>query len=123
MQRQAKAILIVEDNEVTREGLAAILRREGFEVEVASHGDEAMEGIRSGRRPDLILLDMLMPVLDGWHFLSWLRRLGLQPPIPVIVATGTILTPEWAQDNGCQGFLRKPIETEQLLEEIRRCLG
>src|SRR4029079_4599115 len=74
-------------------------------------------------RPDLILLDMLMPVLDGWRFLERLRATPPQPRVPVIVLTGTILTREWARDNGCQGFLHKPVETDELLAEVRRGLG
>jgi CheY-like chemotaxis protein len=118
-----RTLLVVEDNDVAREGLATVLRREGYEVLLAANGREAIERLREGPRPDLILLDMLMPVLDGWHFLGSLRQAGPQPPIPVIVTTGTILTREWAQDNGCQGFVRKPIDTQELFDEIRRCLG
>jgi CheY-like chemotaxis protein len=63
-------LLIVEDNDVTREGLATLLRREGFTVELAAHGRQALDYLNTGARPDVILLDMLLPVLDGWHFLE-----------------------------------------------------
>jgi CheY-like chemotaxis protein len=65
---------------------------------------------------------MLMPVLDGWHFLRLLPDSPGRAP-PVVVITGTILTREWAQDNGCAGFLHKPVEEGPLLAEVRRCLG
>jgi CheY-like chemotaxis protein len=118
-----KIILVVEDNEAAREGLGVILRKEGHEVVLAANGQQALDLIRGGLCPNLIVLDMLLPVLDGWQFLQQMRR--LQPPltIPTLVATATILTREWASDNGCQGFLRKPIEAEQLLAEVGRCLG
>jgi CheY-like chemotaxis protein len=115
-----KRLLVVEDNEVAREGLAAVLRPAGYEVILASNGQEALNVLATGPAPDLILLDMLLPVLDGWQFLNLTRSQGRPPPI--IVTTGTILTPEWARDYGCQGFLRKPIDADALLEEVRRCL-
>jgi CheY-like chemotaxis protein len=118
-----KTVLVVEDNEVAREGLAAALGQAGYRVVQAKNGLEALELLWAGSTPDLILLDMLMPVLDGWKFLGRWRLDGPQPHVPVLVTTGTILTREWARDNGCRGFLRKPIDTEDLLAEVRRCLG
>jgi two-component system, chemotaxis family, chemotaxis protein CheY len=116
-------VLVVEDNESWREWLAVVLRRGGYRVLLAANGEEALDHLRDGPRPDLILLDMLMPVLDGWHFLEHLKREGPQPSAPIIIVTSTILTREWAEDHGCCGFVRKPIEAEPLLEEVRRCLG
>ena len=117
-----KTLLVVEDDSITREGLALILCREGFAVVMAANGEEALDCLRKNPDTDLILLDMLMPVLDGWHFLKCLKKMK-KAAIPVIVTTGTILTREWARDNGCAGYVRKPIEIDALLEEIRRCLG
>jgi CheY-like chemotaxis protein len=116
-------VLVVEDNEVAREGLATILGRAGYEVALAANGQVALDLLRAGPPVDLILLDMLMPVLDGWHFLERLRRQGPRPLPPIVIATGTNLTLEWARDHGCQGFVKKPIETDGLLEEVKRCLG
>jgi CheY-like chemotaxis protein len=115
-------IVVVEDNDVTREGLAAILRQHGFEAVVASNGQEALDLLQAGPRPDLILLDMLMPVLDGWDFLKRVQQQGPQPPVPIIIATAIIQSREWVTNLGCQGLLYKPFETGQLLDEVRRCL-
>lgn len=115
-----KTILVVEDHAVAREGLAVLLRRAGYAVTMAANGQEALDLLAAGHAPDLILLDMLMPVLDGWHFLSQLRQRGPLPPI--VVTTGTILTREWAEANGCAGFLRKPVEEDALLAEVHHCL-
>jgi CheY-like chemotaxis protein len=115
--------LVVEDNDVAREGLAVALRREGYGVVPAANGQEALDHLHTGPRPDLVLLDMLMPVLDGWHFLERLPRESPAPLPPVVVMTSINLTREWALDHGCHGFLRKPIETNRLLEEVRRCVG
>src|SRR5262245_63909690 len=67
-------ILVAEDNEVAREGLAVLLRRAGYQVIPAANGQEALDRLDADTRPDVILLDMLMPVLDGWHFLERLRQ-------------------------------------------------
>jgi CheY-like chemotaxis protein len=118
-----KTILVAEDNAVAREGLTVLLRQRGFLVIQAEHGEEALNYLRHGPPPDLILLDMLMPILDGWHFLEYLRQIDKAQSIPIIVTTATILTREWAIDHGCAGFVHKPIDINELLEEIRRCLG
>jgi CheY-like chemotaxis protein len=117
-----RTILLVEDNDVSREGVAVVLTRAGYRVVPAANGEEALRLLRAGPPPDLILLDMLMPVLDGWHFLERLRRETARPPIIVTTSAG-VLSLEWAQDHGCAGFLRKPVDTDELLAEVRRCLG
>lgn len=117
-------ILIVEDDPITREGLAIVLRREGYEAISAANGEMALACLRSEPPPDLILLDMLMPVLDGWHFLDRLREEAPKSTIPIILLTTlTILSLEWAQAHGCCGFIRKPIDPDEVLNELRRCLA
>src|SRR4051812_34834241 len=118
-----QTLLVVEDNDEAREGLARFLRGHGYQVVLAADGEQALSCLRCSPRPDLILLDMLLPVLDGWHFLERVRQQqqGGQPPVPVVITTGTNLTREWALDHGCQGFIRKPIDTDRLLDEVRRC--
>jgi CheY-like chemotaxis protein len=117
-----KTILVVEDNAVTREGLVTILSDAGYKTIPAENGQKALELLQNGPAPDLILLDMLMPVLDGWHFIGQVQRAGESRPLAIVVVTGTILSREWAESHGCAGFLHKPIEPEPLLEEVRRCL-
>jgi CheY-like chemotaxis protein len=116
-----RTLLVVEDNDAAREWAALLLRDGGYAVATAANGQEALEYLRAGPPPDLILLDMLMPGLDGWHFLEQFQRDG--PPAPVLVTTGTILTREWAEAHACRGFLHKPFEPEALLEEVHRCLS
>jgi two-component system response regulator MprA len=80
-------ILVVDDHAATREPLAKLLRYEGYETAVASNGAEALEALRE-RRPDLVLLDLLMPKMDGMTFLDQAAREPHGTGLPVIVVTG-----------------------------------
>lgn len=116
----ATSLLLVEDNEVEREGLAVILRREGFTVAEAATGNEALGQLRAGV-PSLILLDMLLPDgQDGWFLLETIRDVPEWSTIPVIIITGLgIASFEWAQALGALDVVRKPIATDDLLQKIR----
>src|SRR5437667_10097986 len=107
-----KVLLVLEDDDNTRTALAVLLRDAGYVVVSAANGREALDRLRNGPTPDLVLLDMLMPVLDGWHFLRQLKALPYLADVPIVVVTGTILTRDWAQTHGCAGLLCKPIEPE-----------
>jgi len=113
--------MVIEDHAISREGLTLILHRHGYEVLSADNGRKALELLMTGTRPDVILLDMIMPVLDGWRLLERLKGTSAGD-IPVIITTGTILTREWAEAQKCAGFLKKPIEEQDLLEELRNVL-
>ena len=122
----AGTILVVEDDNIQREELVTILRRQGFRVLTASDGNEALNLLSSRPVPDLILLDMLIldGYFDGWWFLEQRQRFPALASVPVIITTAlTIASREWATSLGAAGLLRKPIETEALLLEIRRCLS
>jgi CheY-like chemotaxis protein len=114
-------LLVVEDNEVTREGLAFVLRRAGCAVTLASEGAQALALLRAGLRPNLILLDMLLPAVDGWGLLDERKRDPALAAVPVVIMTAlSIACPEWAASLGAAGLLHKPIETGALLAEVRR---
>ena len=115
-------ILVVEDDFFSRAGLTNLLESSGFRVIAAADGAQALRTIQAGALPDLILLDMLLPILDGWHFLDNVRANPVWNAIPIIVMTGIVLGPEWAHDHGCSGFLRKPIDRDSLFEQIEQCL-
>lgn len=116
-----RTILIAEDDAVTREGLATILLREGYGVVVAAHGQEALDYLQSQPAPSLILLDMLMPVLDGWLFMKQLRQTPGCADIPVVVVTGmTVASPEWTKALGAVALIRKPVNVLVLLDTIRQ---
>lgn len=113
-------ILIVDDDPIAREGLSAVLHRAGFPTATAGDAEEALEYLGVGVRPDLILLDMMMPRSDGWQFLH-VRRQQAWRDIPVWIITGMgIASDEWAASLGARGLLRKPIDIATLLDAVRR---
>jgi CheY-like chemotaxis protein len=121
--RQAgKTILVVEDDMATREALAMILSAEGYEVVSAGDGREALASLRGPSRPDLILLDLMMPIMDGWQF----RREQAQDPtlsvIPVVVLSADGNVQQKATSLRAAGYLQKPVDLENLLEVIRKQL-
>jgi CheY-like chemotaxis protein len=119
MPSNAKNILLVEDNAVAREGLAVILRREGHEVALVENGLEALNYLRENPTPHVILLDMHLPVLDGWRFLEKISGLPLNPRPCIVLTTGNpLIGRDWAVAHGCD-LVRKPIEPDALFDAIR----
>ena len=117
----APSLLIVEDNDVEREGPSAILRHQGFETCEAENGEQALDCLRA-RKPNLILLDMLLPGYggDGWSVLERIRANPAWANIPVIIVTGLeVASLEWAKSLGARAIVRKPVHTEELMHKIR----
>src|SRR5262245_54374272 len=96
-----KLLLLVEDDDITRRGLSSLLLRAGYSMAQAANGQEALDLLREGLVPDLILLDMLMPVLDGWQVMHQLQAVPFLASVPIVILTGTIMTQEWASAHGC----------------------
>ena len=117
-------LLLVEDNEGGREGLSRHLRRLGYEVLVAVDGQQAVEAAHAGR-PDLILMDMSLPVLDGWEATRQIKAAGQTRAIPVIALTAHAMAGdrERACAAGCDDYDTKPVELARLLGKIRALLG
>jgi CheY-like chemotaxis protein len=114
-------LLIVEDDEDIRDAIAFILRHAGHEVLEVGHGREALDLIASRGLPDLILLDMNMPIMNGWEFARELRaRDGSR--VPVVVITAAHDAQRSAEEIGAVGFIGKPFELEALVSTIERHL-
>jgi CheY-like chemotaxis protein len=116
-------VLLVEDNEASRDGLSRHLRRKGYEVLLAVDGRQGVEVARS-EAPDLILMDMSLPVLDGWEATRQLRAGDLTRGIPVIALTAHAMAGdrERALEAGCDDYDTKPIEFPRLLRKIESLL-
>jgi CheY-like chemotaxis protein len=117
-------ILLVEDNEMNRDMLSRRLTRKGYEVAIAVDGEQGVAMARS-ESPDLILMDMSLPVLDGWEATRQLKAAPETQAIPVIALTAHAMAGdrEKAVEAGCDDYDIKPIEMPRLLEKIQRLLG
>jgi CheY-like chemotaxis protein len=110
-----RSILLVEDDEIVRRAIQMVLEWEGYQVDCATNGQEALDFLRQGSRPALILLDVMMPVLDGGQFRSEQKRDPALAAIPVIVVSAA----SFAASIEADSFVRKPFEVEELLHAIR----
>jgi CheY-like chemotaxis protein len=119
-----KRILIVEDNEMNRDVLSRRLRRQGYEVLIATAG---LDGLRLAdhARPDLILMDLGMPDIDGWECAKRLKAGVVTAAIPIIALTAHAMLDDRqkALDAGCDDFDTKPIDFSGLLEKMNRLLA
>lgn len=116
-------ILLVEDNEMNRDMLSRRLQRKGYEVAIAVDGGEGV-AMATSQRPDLILMDMSLPVLNGWDATRQIKADPALNRIPVIALTAHAMASdrEQALAAGCDGYETKPIDLPQLLEKIESLL-
>jgi two-component system cell cycle response regulator DivK len=118
-----RKILLVEDHELNREIMARQLSRAGYEVVVAMDGAEALVSARDSR-PDLILLDMSLPVMEGWDVVRELKADRELRAIPVIGLSAHAMPEdrERALEVGCDDYIIKPVKFERLMETMRSFL-
>lgn len=114
-------ILLVEDNEMNRDMLSRRLLRKGYEVLLAVDGAEGVAMAKS-EQPDLILMDMSLPVLDGWEATRAIRAEATTQAIPIIALTAHAMDGEKAKalEAGCNDFDTKPVDLPRLLEKIEQ---
>jgi two-component system chemotaxis response regulator CheY len=110
-------ILVVDDDPTILAAVSEALDLEGFPVVTATNGAEALV-VLDRERPSLVLLDMRMPVLDGWGFMHAIRERGLD--ITVVVMTAAADARRWGREIGAQGVLAKPFELDELVGAVRR---
>src|SRR5262245_24952755 len=106
-----RLVLVVDDQESTREAFALLLREVGYRVAMAGNGQEALDQLRV-ERPALILLDLVMPVMDGWQFRDAQRADPTLAEIPVVVCSSTWEVHNRATGLGAAAYLPKPVEGE-----------
>ena len=112
-----RPILVVDDDPSILDMVAEILDFEGYAVRTATNGAEALEVVEQVP-PSLVLLDMRMPVLDGWGFARALKARGVR--IPIVVMTAAKDARRWAEEIGAQAYLAKPFELPDLLTVVGR---
>jgi two-component system chemotaxis response regulator CheY len=115
-------ILVVEDDDAIRGLVTDVLRDDGYLVREATNGVEALEQLR-GERPDLIVLDLMMPVMDGWQFVEACRDKGCCKGVPIVVTSASHDLPRTAErlrDFGVRTCLAKPFDVDGLLALVER---
>ena len=117
-------LLLVEDNEMNRDMLSRRLIKRGYDVVMAIDGKQGVD-MASSESPDLILLDMSLPVMDGWTAAGELKRNEVTKAIPIIALTAHAMSGdrEKALDAGCDDYDTKPVEFKRLLGKIETLLG
>jgi excisionase family DNA binding protein len=116
-QSSGPLVLVVDDDEGVRQLMRVNLEAEGYAVREASGADEALAAIE-GQAPQLVLLDVVMPGIDGWQMLK--RMQERHGTIPVIMFSGEIAANERAGKSGAQGFVGKPFDPLQLIERAKQ---
>jgi CheY-like chemotaxis protein len=117
-------ILLVEDNEMNRDMLSRRLERKGFEVVIAVDGQAGIN-MATSESPDLILMDLSLPVIDGWEATRQIKADPVTHTIPVIALTAHAMADDEqkALEAGCDDYDTKPINLKRLLEKIEKFLG
>jgi CheY-like chemotaxis protein len=111
-------VFVVEDDIDTRDMLARFLELEGFHVELAANGQQALERLSAGVHPCVILLDLMMPIMDGWQFRRQQILDAQLAKIPVIVVSAA--GKERIAEIDANAYLSKPVDLDQLLERVSR---
>ena len=118
-QTAGPLVLIVDDDERLRQYVRANLELEGYTVREAASAQAGLEALED-QVPDLILLDVMMPKVDGWEMLRRVRERHGVDSIPVIMFSGKVDSPEQAEVGGAQGFIGKPFDPQQLIESTKQ---
>ena len=111
-----KTVLVIEDHAPVSNTIKDVLEIEGYEVEIANNGKEAVEILAHGQRPNLILLDLMMPVMNGWQFLDFQRENEEFKSIPVVVCSAY---KETAKSVHPSAVIEKPLNLDSLLDTVK----
>jgi twitching motility two-component system response regulator PilH len=118
-----KRVLLIDDDFLLREMVTLTLAGDGYMIATAANGDDAFERLRQFERPNLILLDLTMPRMDGLHFRRRQQEDTQLASIPVVVCSAAGDIEQQASSLGARAYLQKPVDTGCLLDTVRRCCG
>jgi CheY-like chemotaxis protein len=119
LAKPARPILVVDDDADTRSAMTDLLEQAGYPTVVASNGDAAMAWLRSNPAPAAILLDLFMPVMNGWQLVRGVRSIEALATVPIVLVTAQ--GPHWGYP--VEEVVRKPVDADQLLATLERLLG
>lgn len=110
-----RCVLVVEDDNDIRESIVEMLKFEGYEVDSASNGKEALDKINEFSKPCLVLLDMMMPIMNGREFLDHVMKSADLAPIPIIVVSAVA---DKVNTLGARGYIKKPVDIDAVLKVV-----
>jgi len=116
----SKRILVIEDDNSIRELLVELLQSEGYEVSSAVNGLEGLKSLEKNKKPDLILIDLMMPVMDGYSFRSEQMKHPVWSKIPVVVMSAEANAKEKMKNFNITAFLSKPVELDTILKTVEK---
>jgi CheY-like chemotaxis protein len=119
----AHGVMLVEDDTDIRQDLAEILREEGYPVVTAENGRDALDKLRGSSPPCLIILDLMMPVMDGWAFRAEQLRDPALAGVPVLVVSGVANVQRQASTMNAVAYVEKPIQLDSLLGTVKAHCG
>jgi CheY-like chemotaxis protein len=119
-QPRGQSVLVLEDDGDIRDALTFVLRDRGYQVDSASNGQEALDQLRRGSRANLIVLDLMMPVMDGWQFRHEQQRDPALAGIPVVIVSADGSVRHKAASIGAIDYVRKPIDLDAFLGLVGR---
>jgi len=111
-------VLVVDDDQDIRDALCELLEDEGYHAVAAANGQDALVYLKSREPPCVILLDLMMPVMDGWQFCAEQRRTGDQTPIVLLSAAGGL--PAHAEELCAAAFIAKPFDIDRVVSTIEQ---
>ena len=112
-----KGVVIIDDDEMIRNSLKLMLQNEHFNVYTASNGKEGLDFLNTIQSPCLILLDLMMPIMDGWEFLDLRKKNNILSKIPVVIIS---VFGHQSKKIDVNGYLKKPVDRNSLIEIVRR---
>jgi CheY-like chemotaxis protein len=123
MSPPRREVFVIDDDLDILEAMTFVLEDAGYHVLTATNGAEALERLRAHVAPNLILLDLMMPIMNGWQFLAEQSSDPKLAGIPVVLVTGAGQASQRARSLGVAGYLEKPVDIGQLLSTTRRYCG
>jgi CheY-like chemotaxis protein len=115
----APLVLVVDDDAAIRDALASVLESEGFEVCAAENGEVALDALRTGTVPDIMILDLMMPVLSGWEVLEIVDTLPELQELPILILSAMCAPLSEGRRGGVRACLGKPVMLDALLDAVR----
>ena len=117
-------VLVVEDNDLNADMISQRLKRKGYEILFATDGEEAIKCVRENL-PQIVLMDMSLPILDGWEATRRLKADAKTKKIPIIALTAHTMSDDrqHALDAGCDEYEAKPVDFTRLIEKIEKLIG